>query len=153
MMSASGSNDGFAESAAYVARVTNSYLLQALVVRRFRKLSRSQLPPRRNGLLLTCAAWTRSTPVGAMLSSEIFSLTNWPVFRYDSTTNGGVSHQPSPRGGSRACALDRRSAKAGDTALGRVGLPDDIGAMIASLVSEDNRWVNAQRIEVSGGLA
>jgi NAD(P)-dependent dehydrogenase (short-subunit alcohol dehydrogenase family) len=41
---------------------------------------------------------------------------------------------------------------AGMTALGRVGLPDDIGAMIASLLSEDNRWVNAQRIEVSGGL-
>jgi NAD(P)-dependent dehydrogenase (short-subunit alcohol dehydrogenase family) len=39
------------------------------------------------------------------------------------------------------------------TALGRAGLPDDIGPMIASLLSEDNRWVNAQRIEVSGGLA
>jgi NAD(P)-dependent dehydrogenase (short-subunit alcohol dehydrogenase family) len=38
------------------------------------------------------------------------------------------------------------------TALGRVGLPDDIGPMIASLLSEDNRWVNAQRIEVSGGM-
>jgi NAD(P)-dependent dehydrogenase (short-subunit alcohol dehydrogenase family) len=37
------------------------------------------------------------------------------------------------------------------TALGRVGLPDDIGPMIASLLSESNRWVNAQRIEVSGG--
>jgi NAD(P)-dependent dehydrogenase (short-subunit alcohol dehydrogenase family) len=37
------------------------------------------------------------------------------------------------------------------TALGRVGVPDDIGPMIASLLSEDNRWVNAQRIEVSGG--
>lgn len=37
------------------------------------------------------------------------------------------------------------------TALGRVGLPDDIGMMIASLLSNDNRWVNAQRIEVSGG--
>ena len=37
------------------------------------------------------------------------------------------------------------------TALGRVGLPDDIGPMIAGLLSEDNRWVNAQRIEVSGG--
>ena len=37
------------------------------------------------------------------------------------------------------------------TALGRPGLPDDIGPMIASLLSEDNRWVNAQRIEVSGG--
>ena len=39
------------------------------------------------------------------------------------------------------------------TALGRAGLPDDIGPMIASLLSEDNRWVNAQRIEVSGGQA
>lgn len=40
---------------------------------------------------------------------------------------------------------------ASQTALGRVGLPDDIGGVIASLLSEDNRWVNAQRIEVSGG--
>lgn len=39
------------------------------------------------------------------------------------------------------------------TALGRPGLPDDIGPMIASLLSEDNRWINAQRIEVSGGMA
>lgn len=40
---------------------------------------------------------------------------------------------------------------AGMTALGRAGVPDDIGPMIASLLSESNRWVNAQRIEVSGG--
>jgi NAD(P)-dependent dehydrogenase (short-subunit alcohol dehydrogenase family) len=40
---------------------------------------------------------------------------------------------------------------ASQTALGRVGLPDDIGGAIASLLSEDNKWVNAQRIEVSGG--
>lgn len=40
---------------------------------------------------------------------------------------------------------------ASQTALGRVGLPDDIGGAIASLLSEDSRWVNAQRIEVSGG--
>lgn len=39
------------------------------------------------------------------------------------------------------------------TALGRVGLPDDIGPMIAALLSEDNRWINGQRIEVSGGQA
>jgi NAD(P)-dependent dehydrogenase (short-subunit alcohol dehydrogenase family) len=37
------------------------------------------------------------------------------------------------------------------TALGRVGLPDDIGPMIAALLSEENRWITAQRIEVSGG--
>jgi NAD(P)-dependent dehydrogenase (short-subunit alcohol dehydrogenase family) len=39
------------------------------------------------------------------------------------------------------------------TALGRVGVPDDIGPMIAHLLSPDNRWINAQRIEVSGGQA
>lgn len=38
------------------------------------------------------------------------------------------------------------------TALGRVGQAEDIGPMIAALVSSDNRWVNAQRIEVSGGM-
>jgi len=36
------------------------------------------------------------------------------------------------------------------TALGRAGVPDDIGPMIAALLGEENRWVNAQRIEVSG---
>lgn len=37
------------------------------------------------------------------------------------------------------------------TALGRVGVPDDIGPMVASLLGSDNRWVTGQRIEVSGG--
>lgn len=41
---------------------------------------------------------------------------------------------------------------AAQTALGRVGLPDDIGDMVAALLAPDNRWVNAQRIEVSGGM-
>jgi NAD(P)-dependent dehydrogenase (short-subunit alcohol dehydrogenase family) len=47
---------------------------------------------------------------------------------------------------------------ASQTALGHVGVPDDIGGAlakltegIAALLSKDNRWVNAQRIEVSGG--
>lgn len=41
---------------------------------------------------------------------------------------------------------------ASQTALGRVGVAGDIGPMIASLLSENNRWINAQRIEVSGGM-
>lgn len=41
---------------------------------------------------------------------------------------------------------------ASQTALGRVGLPEDIGGVIASLLSDDNRWINAQRIEASGGM-
>ena len=50
---------------------------------------------------------------------------------------------------------DRRELNdyiAAQTALGRVGQPDDIGGVIASLLSEDNRWINAQRIEASGGM-
>lgn len=38
------------------------------------------------------------------------------------------------------------------TALGRVGLPDDIGGVVAFLCSDDAKWINAQRIEVSGGM-
>lgn len=41
---------------------------------------------------------------------------------------------------------------ASQTALGRVGLPDDIGDVIAALLSDECRWVNAQRIEASGGM-
>lgn len=38
------------------------------------------------------------------------------------------------------------------TALGRVGLPDDIGNVVAFLCTDDAKWINAQRIEVSGGM-
>jgi NAD(P)-dependent dehydrogenase (short-subunit alcohol dehydrogenase family) len=37
------------------------------------------------------------------------------------------------------------------TALGRAGVPDDVGPMIAALLSDENRWVNGQKIEASGG--
>ncbi|MDB4919013.1 SDR family oxidoreductase [Mucilaginibacter sp.] len=40
----------------------------------------------------------------------------------------------------------------GLTALGRVGLPDDIGGVVAFLCTEDAKWINGQRIEVSGGM-
>jgi len=40
---------------------------------------------------------------------------------------------------------------AGQTALGRVGEPEEIGGVIASLLSDENRWINAQNIEVTGG--
>lgn len=38
------------------------------------------------------------------------------------------------------------------TALGRAGVPEDIGPAVAALLTEDNRWINGQRIEVSGGM-
>jgi NAD(P)-dependent dehydrogenase (short-subunit alcohol dehydrogenase family) len=40
---------------------------------------------------------------------------------------------------------------ADSTALGRVGLPEDVGPVIAGLLSDDFGWVNGQRIEVAGG--
>jgi NAD(P)-dependent dehydrogenase (short-subunit alcohol dehydrogenase family) len=39
-----------------------------------------------------------------------------------------------------------------NTALGRVGQPDDIGGMVAMLLSEQSGWANGQRIEASGGM-
>jgi len=43
-------------------------------------------------------------------------------------------------------------AVAAHTALGRAGLPDDVGPVIAALLSDEFGWVNAQRIEVAGGM-
>jgi NAD(P)-dependent dehydrogenase (short-subunit alcohol dehydrogenase family) len=54
-------------------------------------------------------------------------------------------------GGTVRDNLDLNSFIASQTALGRVGLPDDIGGAIAALLSEESRWINGQRIEVSGG--
>jgi NAD(P)-dependent dehydrogenase (short-subunit alcohol dehydrogenase family) len=47
---------------------------------------------------------------------------------------------------------DMNKHLAAETALGRVGLPDDIGSVVAFLCSADSKWINAQRIEVSGGF-
>lgn len=41
---------------------------------------------------------------------------------------------------------------AAQTALGRVGLPDDIGGVVAALLSDESGWINGQRIEASGGM-
>ncbi len=41
---------------------------------------------------------------------------------------------------------------AGATALGRVGMPDDIGGVVAFLCADEARWINGQRLEVTGGM-
>lgn len=65
-----------------------------------------------------------------------------------------VSHGPA-RTDLAAGALDAHpefaALLASQTALGRVGEPEDVGRMIASLLSDDNAWINAQTIEVGGG--
>lgn len=55
-------------------------------------------------------------------------------------------------GGAVRDVSDLNQMLASQTALGRVGLPDDIGSVVAFLCSEDSKWINAQRIEVSGGF-
>ena len=47
---------------------------------------------------------------------------------------------------------DLNAAIASQTALGRVGLPDDIGGAIAALLQPGNGWMTGQRVEVSGGM-
>jgi NAD(P)-dependent dehydrogenase (short-subunit alcohol dehydrogenase family) len=41
---------------------------------------------------------------------------------------------------------------ASQTALGRVGEAEDVGGVVAALLSEGTHWINGQRIEVSGGM-
>ncbi|GAB4022615.1 SDR family NAD(P)-dependent oxidoreductase [Spirosoma koreense] len=47
---------------------------------------------------------------------------------------------------------DTRAFVAQITALGRVGLPDDVGGVVAFLCSDEAKWINGQRIEVTGGM-
>lgn len=44
-----------------------------------------------------------------------------------------------------------QKAVVADTALGRMGEPEDVAGVIASLLSPDTRWINGQRVEVTGG--
>lgn len=54
-------------------------------------------------------------------------------------------------GGAVRDNADYNKMVANTTALGRAGLPDDIGDVVAFLCTDESRWINGQRIEVSGG--
>ncbi|MEI2804411.1 MAG: SDR family oxidoreductase [Albidovulum sp.] len=41
---------------------------------------------------------------------------------------------------------------AAQTALGRAGVPDDVGGLVAALLADEGRWIDGQRIEASGGM-
>ncbi|TGE03869.1 SDR family NAD(P)-dependent oxidoreductase, partial [Hymenobacter fodinae] len=55
-------------------------------------------------------------------------------------------------GGAMQDTPEIREYVASITALGRVGLPDDIGGVVAFLCSEEAKWVNGQRLELTGGM-
>jgi len=56
-------------------------------------------------------------------------------------------------GGAMTDTPETRAYVAQLTALGRVGLPDDVGGVVAFLCTEDAKWLNGQRIEVTGGMS
>jgi len=68
--------------------------------------------------------------------------------RFNSVAPGAIDTE---FGGGKGDANHRQQI-ANMTALGRLGEADDVGAFVASFLSEDSRFVNAQRIEVSGGI-
>ena len=55
-------------------------------------------------------------------------------------------------GGAMEDTPEIRSFVMGNTALGRVGIPDDVGGVVAFLCSRDAQWINGQRIELTGGM-
>jgi NAD(P)-dependent dehydrogenase (short-subunit alcohol dehydrogenase family) len=55
-------------------------------------------------------------------------------------------------GGAVRDNADLNRAIAAQTALGRVGLPEDIGAAVVALLADESTWINGQRVEVSGGM-
>ena len=93
----------------------------------------------------------------AIMKSAIDSLTKYQALelgarqiRVNSVAPGAI--ETDFGGGAVRDNKDLNNMIASSTALGRVGLPDDIGSVVAFLCSEDAKWVNAQRIEVSGGV-
>lgn len=55
-------------------------------------------------------------------------------------------------GGTVRDNTDANSFVAGNIALGRAGLPDDIGGAVAMLLAPESHWINGQRVEASGGM-
>lgn len=93
----------------------------------------------------------------AVMKAAIDSLTRYQAqelgarqIRVNSVAPGAI--ETDFGGGAVRDNKDLNQLIASSTALGRVGLPDDIGSVVAFLSSDDAKWVNAQRIEVAGGV-
>lgn len=93
----------------------------------------------------------------AIMKSAIDSLTRYQALelsarkiRVNSVAPGAIATDFG--GGAVRDNQDVNTIIASNTALGRVGLPNDIGSVVAFLCSDEAKWINAQRIEVSGGI-
>lgn len=89
----------------------------------------------------------RGKAVSQRMERSLFSYSRFPNFRFKSFLKRWRMNQPAS-----PVSPHNSLIYASQTALGRVGLPDDIGGVVAFLCSEEGRWVNAQRIEASGGM-
>ena len=88
----------------------------------------------------------------AIMKSAVETLTRYMAFELGSRGITVNCVAPGAIATDFSGGVVRDNPQVAQTALGRPGLPEDIGPMIASLLSDDHRWVNAQRIEVSGGM-
>jgi NAD(P)-dependent dehydrogenase (short-subunit alcohol dehydrogenase family) len=93
----------------------------------------------------------------AVMKAAVDSLTRYQALelgsrkiRVNSVAPGAI--ETDFAGGAVRDNKDLNAMIANTTALGRVGVPDDIGGVVAFLCSEDAKWINAQRIEVAGGV-
>ena len=93
----------------------------------------------------------------AVMKAAIDSLTRYQALelgarkiRVNSVAPGAI--ETDFGGGAVRDNQDLNNLIASSTALGRVGLPDDIGSVVAFLCSNESKWINAQRIEVAGGV-
>ncbi|GAB2684879.1 SDR family oxidoreductase [Mucilaginibacter koreensis] len=68
--------------------------------------------------------------------------------RFNSVAPGAIDTE---FGGGKGDEQHRQQVAAA-AALGRLGVADDIGLFVAAMLSDDSRFVNAQRIEVGGGI-
>ncbi|MGA0557195.1 SDR family NAD(P)-dependent oxidoreductase [Larkinella sp. VNQ87] len=97
-----------------------------------------------------------SSSFGAFSQQVIAALqTGFDIDRFDFLINNAGTSLSAPIAETTEAQTDTpamREFVASITALGRVGLPDDVGGVVAFLCSEEAKWVNGQRIEVTGGM-
>jgi NAD(P)-dependent dehydrogenase (short-subunit alcohol dehydrogenase family) len=121
----------------------------------------SQIIPEGGSIVNVSSGFSRFSAVGysayGALKASVDTLTRYQALefaplkiRVNSIAPGAIETDFS--GGAVRDNADINKMVAGQTALGRVGQPDDIGVVVAFLVSNAAKWVNGQRIEVAGGI-
>ena len=122
-----------------------------------REFGREGLPGLADGTRIYASTFSRlfeffkiNTAIAYHYYCEYMNLNSWKTVTQLPPNTGmqrNVTKSATPYP-SQTCHCDAYTLR---TALGRIGVPDDIGGVVAFLCSEGGRWVNAQRLEASGG--